>query len=326
MNLPHRSPRKLIRKDRWSALCLIAVLGLAGVAPAWALRPVQVYEVIVRGASAASVVADGMREALVRATGRRDAAANPLLAGIVQNAAQYLKGSRSLAGGAVQLTYDGATLGQAIVAAGATLWDSNRPFTLVAISPVPSGPAGDALRIQLEQAAEGRGLPISLVPLAVADATGVPLPDDAVLQSAQALGGDAVLIGRADPANPGQWQWHLVSSYTSEGWTGDADVGLNGAADSLASVAINIGSKALVQVAVQVAGVASLTDYARVEQLLRAVPGVQTSGLTAAQGTTANFTVGVRGGGEALVHALSGSAHLGAAATGETQVQLNYTP
>jgi hypothetical protein len=326
MNLPHGSTWKRLRKDRRSALGLIAVLGLAAVAPAWALRPVQVYEVTVRGASAATVVMEGMRAALVRATGRRDAAANPLLAQVVQNAGQYLKGSRSLAGGAVQLDFDGARLGQAIIAAGATLWDSNRPFTLVAISPVPSGPAGDALRIQLEQTAEGRGLPISLVPLAVADATGVPLADDAVLQSAQVLGGDAVLIGRADAANPGQWQWHLVSSYTSEGWTGDSDVGVNGAADSLASVAINIGSKVLVQVAVQVAGVASLTDYARVEQLLRAVPGVQSSGLTAAQGTTANFSVGMRGGGEALVHALTGSAHLGAAATGETQVQLNYTP
>jgi hypothetical protein len=326
MNPPHRSPRGRIRKDRWSVLYLLAVLGLVAVAPAWALRPVQVYEVTVRGASAASVVTDGMREALVRATGRRDAVANPQLAGIVQNAGQYLKGSRSLAGGAVQLDFDAERLGQAIVAAGATLWDSNRPFTLVAISPVPSGPAGDALRIQLEQTAEARGLPISLVPLAVADATGVSLADDAVLQSAQTLGGDAVLIGRADPANPGQWQWHLVSSYTSEGWTGDSDVGVNGAADSLASVAINIGSKALVQVAVQVAGVASLTDYARVEQLLRAVPGVQSSGLTAAQGTTAMFAVAMRGGGEALAGALTGSPHLGAAATGETQVQLNYTP
>ncbi|HEX3836128.1 MAG TPA: DUF2066 domain-containing protein [Steroidobacteraceae bacterium] len=326
MNLPHRSPRGLIRKDRCSTLCLIAVLGLVAAAPAWALRPVQVYQVIVRGASAATVVADGMREALVRATGRRDAVANPMLAGIVQNAGQYLRGSRSLAGGAVQLDFDGTALAQAIVAAGATLWDSNRPFTLIAISPVPTGPAGDALRIQLEQTAEGRGLPVSLVPLAVGDANGAPLSDAAVLQSAQALGGDAVLIGRADPATPGQWQWHLVSGYTSEEWTGDSDVGVNGAADSLASVAISSGSKALVQVTVQVGGVASLNDYARVEQLLRAVPGVQSSGLTAAAGTTASFSVAMRGGGEALVRALTGSAHLGAAATGATQVQLNYTP
>ena len=73
---------------------LAAVLtGLVVVAPAWALRPVQVYEVTVRGASAADVVAEGMREALVRATGRRDAAANPQLAGLVRDAGQYLTGS-----------------------------------------------------------------------------------------------------------------------------------------------------------------------------------------------------------------------------------------
>jgi hypothetical protein len=285
-----------------------------------------VYAVTVRGASAGSVVADGMREALVRATGRRDAPANPQLAGILQNAAQYLKGSRGLPGGAVQVDFDATTLGPAIVAAGASLWDSNRPFTLVAVNPVPTGPAGDALRVQLEQTAEERGLPISFVPLAVSDSAGVPLTDDAILQSAQALGGDAVLIGRADATNPGQWQWHLVSSYTSDGWSGDSDAGINGAADSLATVSTETGSRPLVQVAVQVAGVTTLTDYARVEQLLRAVPGVQTSGLTAAQGTTALFTVGVRGGGEALVRALSGSAHLGATGTGETQVQLNYVP
>ena len=305
---------------------LIAALGLLGAAPAWALRPVQVYEVTVRGASATTVVTEGMREALVRATGRRDAAANPALAAMVQNAAQYLKGSKALPGGAIQVDFDGVRLGQAILAAGASLWDDNRPFTLVAINPVPSGPAGDALRVQLEQTAEERGLPISLVPLAVADAAGVTLPDDAVLQSAKSLGGDAVLIGRADPANPGQWQWHLVSGYSSDGWSGAADAGINGAADLLASVAVETGSRPLTQVVVQVTGVATLTDYARVEQLLRALPGVQSSGLTGAQGTTATFTVGVRGGGTALLRGLAASTHLGGGVAGETQLQLNYLP
>ncbi len=251
----------------------MAVLGLLGAVPAWALRPVAVYEVTVRDTSGAAVVTEGMRQALVRATGRRDAPADPALAGILQNAAQYLKGSKALPGGAVLVNFDGAMLGQAIVAAGGNLWDSNRPFTLVAINPVPSGPAADGLRAQLEQTAEARGLPISLVPLVVTDAAGVTVPDDVVLQSAQALGGDAVLIGRADPANPGLWQWHLVSGYTSDGWSGAADAGVNGAADSLASVAVNMGSRPLVQVVVQVSGVATLTDYARVEQLLNQCRG-----------------------------------------------------
>lgn len=326
MNHLERSPPQPWTQPGWLACAWLALLCLLGAHPAWALRPVQVYAVTVRGAAATTVVGDGVRLALVRATGRRDAPADPLLASIVQNGAQYLKGSRPIGGGGVQLDFDGASLGAAIAAAGVALWDSNRPFTLVAVNPIPSGAAGEALRVQLEQTAEVRGLPISMVPLAVNDAAGVPLTDAAILQSAQALGGDAVLIGRADVANPGQWQWHLVSSYTSDGWSGDADAGINGAADSLARVSTAGGSLALVRVAVQVAGVATLTDYARVEQLLRAVPGVQSSDLTAAQGTSAVFTVGVRGGGEALVQALAGSAHLGTAGTGETQVQLNYVP
>ena len=334
MNLLHRSPRQLPRKDHWLAPGLATLLGLLAAAPAWALRPVQVYEVAVRGASAADVVTEGMRQVLVRATGRRDAAANPLLAGIIQNAAQYLAGSRPLPGGAVQERFDAVTLGRAIVAAGGSLWNSNRPFTLVALSPAPSGPTGDALRVKLEQIAEARGLPISVVPLAVTDASGAPLPDDEVLHSAQALGGDAVLIGLADAANPGQWQWHLVSGYSSAGWSGAEDAGINGAADSLASVVSGSGPEALAQGVVQVAGVTTLADYARVEQLLRAVPGVLSSGLTAALGDHATFTLGVRGGGEALLHALAGSAHLAGAGSGpgagvgagETQVQLTYRP
>src|SRR5580704_10347337 len=150
MNPPYRSPREPVRQDRCMTLCLVAALGVLLAAPAWALRPVQVYEVTVRGATAASVVTEGMRQALVRATGRRDAPANPALAAILQNPAQYLKGSRSLAGGAIQVNFDGVALAQAIVAAGASLWDSNRHFTLIAINPVPSGTAADALRVQLE--------------------------------------------------------------------------------------------------------------------------------------------------------------------------------
>lgn len=303
-----------------------ATVGLLGTLPAWASRPVQVYQVTVRGAEAANVVTEGMRLALVRATGRRDAAANPQLDAIVQDAAQYLKGSRSLPGGAIQVDFDGVRLAQAIVAAGGSLWDSSRPFILVAISPAPSGAAAEALRVQLEQTAEARGLPISLVPLAVTDANGVTLTDVAILQSAQTLGGDAVLIGHADAVNAGQWQWHLVSSYTSEGWTGSSDAGINGAADSLASVAVQVSSRPLEQIVVQVSGVATLTDYARVEQLLRAVPGVQSSGLSAAQGDHATFALGVRGGGPALLRALAGSPHLSGTGGGETQVQLTYMP
>jgi len=58
MNLPDRSPRVRVRKDRWMSLAAAGVLGLLAGAPAWALRPVQVYEVTVRGATAAILTLD----------------------------------------------------------------------------------------------------------------------------------------------------------------------------------------------------------------------------------------------------------------------------
>ena len=54
-------------------LATLAACGCVLSAPAWAARPVRVYEVDVDGQSAAATQ-DAMRQALVRATGRRESA------------------------------------------------------------------------------------------------------------------------------------------------------------------------------------------------------------------------------------------------------------
>src|SRR5437764_723524 len=53
--------------------------------PSWAGRPVRVYEVDVEGRSGPAVQ-DAMRQALVRATGRRESADDPALASVVADA------------------------------------------------------------------------------------------------------------------------------------------------------------------------------------------------------------------------------------------------
>src|ERR1700742_4979772 len=59
---------------------------------AWAGRPVRVYEVDLKGAQSPAAVQDAMREALVRATGRRESATDPSLASIISDAQTYVKG------------------------------------------------------------------------------------------------------------------------------------------------------------------------------------------------------------------------------------------
>src|SRR5262249_39602615 len=57
----------------WLILCVLSYC-------AWAGRPVRVYEVDLKGGQSPAALQDAMREALVRATGRRESATDPALA------------------------------------------------------------------------------------------------------------------------------------------------------------------------------------------------------------------------------------------------------
>jgi hypothetical protein len=191
------------------------------------------------------------------------------------------------------------------------VWDRERPFTIVVLSPPLTGSSADDARRGLEEAAESRGLPVSLVPIALADSNGLELAPDAVLRSAQRLGGDAVLIGRADSGGAaGQWQWTLLTGLASESWTGALEAGIHGAADALARVQDATLPLTESDAFVQVGGVTNLTDYATIERLLAELPGARRAGLAEADGASATFRVLIRGGADAVQRGLAGSTRL----------------
>ncbi|HTY48231.1 MAG TPA: DUF2066 domain-containing protein [Steroidobacteraceae bacterium] len=305
--------------SRAAGLILLCACALAAL-PAQALRLVRVYEVTVPGAPA-DLPGEAMRTALVRITGSRDAPADPQLAPLIANAAHYVQSTRPVEGG-TQVVFDATALEHDVAAAGRGIWDAQRPFVLVVLSPQPAGSAADDMRTQLEQAAELRGLPMSVVPLPLADSTGSPLPDEVVLQSAQRLGADAVLIGRAD-ATGTSWAWTLVTGFADHSWSGALTGGIDGAADQLASVGGGTGSQPLAQVQVQVDGVGTLNDYARVADILAQLPGLTYSELAAAQGGAATFALTIRGGADEVTRALAGSPHLVA---GAEPLHFQYRP
>ena len=293
-------------------LTRLTLLGVACMfaASAWAGRPVNVYEATVRAADQAAAAQEAMREVLVRATGRKDAAGDPAFATLETNAAQYVRDSRPGADGSFVISFDDAAVERQIVAAGRSVWDANRPFTLVVLTPPPTGPADDETRRELEQAAELRGLPVALVPMPVTDQTGNPLSADVQLVDARRLGADAVLLGRADSSSQsGQWQWTLITGLKTQSWDGPLGAGVDGAADALASV----GGSALPleeqEALVRVSGVGTLADYAAVERTLGELPGVRRSGIEEAEGAMATFRVLIRGGSQAISRALMGSQH-----------------
>jgi hypothetical protein len=309
----------------WTRLLWLACLLLP--LAAWAGRPVRVYEVDIKGPPSGAALEDALKRVLVRATGRREAASDPALAGIVADAAHYMKASRTEKDGATHVVFDSAALASAITAAGRSTWDSNRPFTLVVLSPALSGVPADAARRELEAAAEARALPITLVPLTLVDSAGAELHREAILQAAQQLGGDAVLIGRSDTGGAnGAWQWTLYTSFVSETWSAGLAGGLNGAVDALARVQDVTLPLAEMAVLVAVEGVTALPDYAQLGRLLQAVPGVRSVDVVEAAGSAVTFSVRVRGGSLALDKALASSGHFAAAASADARLHYEYRP
>jgi hypothetical protein len=268
-----------------------------------------------------------MREALVRATGRRESATDPALASLISEAQNYVKGYTPATRGQSQVIFDGVAVERAIVAAGRSVWDRNRPFTLVVLYPPLARTADDAARGELEQAAIARGLPVTLVPLSPVDAAGNDLGREAFMQMAQRYGGDAVLVGRGDAGSAnGQLQWTLHTNFSSESWSGPLAAGVNGAVDTMASVQGGTVAQTEVGARIEVDGVTTLTDYANVERMLESVPGVRRVNIGAANGKVVTFDIVARGGGDAISQALAGSTHLVRSDPSGARLAYQYRP
>ena len=309
------------------ARALVTVLCLlCGALPSWAGRPVRVYEVDVDGQST-TAVQDAMRQALVRATGRRESAEDPALAGVVADALKFVKTYTTGPRGESQVVFDGAAVERAIGAAGRSVWQRERPFTLVVLQPPRVRTAEDAARVELERVAAERGLPISLLPLPLVDSAGNALGPEAMLQAAQRYGGDQILVGRGDDTGPTTpLQWSLYTRSVSSTWTGPLAAGIDHTVDLLVPQQGTSLAEADAQVRVQIDGVNSLAAYAAVERLLQSVPGVRRANIAAAEGGSVTFDVTARGGAAGIEQELAGSPRLVRTAGSAERVVFRYQP
>jgi hypothetical protein len=277
-----------------AATCLLLPLLAQGAR----LVPVYTVDVAERGGTA---LQNAMRSALVRATGRREAAEDPALAALVADAPRYVKDWDTGARGQPQVLFDGGAIERAVTAAGRTLWDPMRPLTLVVLDPTRPRAAADAARAQLERVAAERGLPVSLVTLPLLDGSGKALSRDALLAAAQAAGGDQLLVGRGDAAAAAlEWSLYTPTAAEIPSWSGPLAAGIDHTVDVLAPPPT--GAKALPEstVHLRIDAVNTLNDYATVTRLLQATPGLRRVGVTLVAGASATFDVSVRGGAAGL--------------------------
>jgi hypothetical protein len=319
-------PDSKLKRGARGLLLSLAALTLTLPLAAWAGRPVRVYEVDLAERSG-TALQEAMRQALVRATGRREAADDPALSGIIADAPKYVSGYTTGARGQSQVVFDGPAVQQAVSAAGRSVWDGDRPFTLVVLDPPRGRAQADAARAELGRAAAARGLPISLIPMAVSDGGGKPLSAEALLEAAQRFGGDEILVGRGDGAGAdGALQWTLYARGASESWSGPLAAGIDRTVDHLVPQQAGSTVQPESEARVEVDGVRTLTDYATVTRLLQATPGVRRVNLAAAAPASVEFLASVRGGAAGLEQALAGQAHLGRGTQAAGRVLLHYQP
>jgi hypothetical protein len=265
---------------------------------------VRVYEADVDGQSPGALQG-AMRQVLVRATGRRESAEDPALAGLVSDAAKYLNSYGTGPRGELQAVFDGAAVEQAIGASGRSLWDRERPFTLVVLTPPRERTVAAAARGELERVAAERGLPISMVPLGVLDAEGNLLPADAMLRAAEHYGADEILVGRGD--GDSELQWTLYTRAASNSWSGPLAAGIDHTVDLLVPQQASTALQAETAVRVRIEAVTTLADYTALERLLRGIPAVRRVNIAAADAGGISFEVTVRGGAAGLQAGLGGA-------------------
>ena len=293
----------------------VALLGFAGIASA--TRPVRIFETNVSSQTDPAVQAQAaLRAVLVRATGARDAANDPALAQVLAQAQTYVLGTRPAGTGSqVTVMFDAATLERDILAAGRTIWPSDRPVLLVILT---GGPATGAFETRrqvegaLDSAGNRRGQPITT---ARPEALGLPTTGDiapeAALAAAQRMRADGVLIGYGDAVpNGGTWRWSLNAPGVSESWNGSLEDGVHGSADIFVRNAVSYAALPEIMVLVEIEGVPTLKEYARAAEILAESPSVRGVQLAESAGSRATFSVLTRGGGDVLLTALASSTRL----------------
>ena len=303
------------------SLLALALVALAQVSAAASIGDLYSATVPVSGTGEAAQQAafrQAMRDILVRATGRGDAAEIESLAPLVAQAWRHVVSFRRATGGQLAVSFDGPAIENAIDAAGLPFWGADRPVTLVWLA-VDRGGGRRALvgaagtseeKSRVEHAAARRGVPLVWPGPGDDLARGfqqVWSGDHSPLVSAAArYGADGVLIGRAVTAANGQHavEWTFSAAGISAQATGELESGLDLAADRYAGAYASRGAGQRSEQFVTVTGVDSLESYAAALRALSRLPLVRAVEVDEVTAKAVSFTLQIRGDPAALRQAI----------------------
>jgi len=272
----------------------------------------------------------GMRDVLVRVTGRSDAPELENLAPLVAGASRYVKSFRRAPGNMLAVSFDGTAIEDAVDASGLAFWDNERPVTLVWLAldrgggrrALVSASDTSAEKSRVDADAERRGLPIvwpdpgdDLVRAMQQAWSG---NHDALRDAARRYGADGVLVGRARQTAAGSFEvdWSFSSAGADGAATGGLEAGPALAAERYAGVYASRGAAQRTEQTVTVTGIASLEGYAAAMRTLAKLPPVRGVAVDEVTPEGVSFRVNVRGDPGALHQAIQRDGRLQAVDSG----------
>lgn len=278
-----------------------------------------------------------LTEVLVRVTGTTAAADSEELAILFPNPARFVQQYRPGQDDTLIVSLDGPTIERTLRQAGATVWGSDRPLTVIWLAidwglgdreivaaGDPDRAAGDGRSIdrnrlwreRVQAVATQRGLPVVFPLLDAEDLQSIGFIDiwggfdDPLLEASARYEADSILVGRIRPNEmpPPRWTWYFGEERF--GWPGEPEEAINQLADALAARDAIRGDAESEVIQLTISGIHSVVDYGRVQQYLENLRVVDRLAITSAQPDRIIYEIELQGGAERLNNVLSVSSIL----------------
>lgn len=260
---------------------------------------------------------EALSQVLVRTTGRRDIAADPAMAKLLNDANRLVLQYRFLDDRQLLVSFDGPAIEAELASYGLPLWSRERPRVLIwlamdngagARTLVGGEQAGQARDFLLELARQ-RGLPVIFPIMDSIDMVAAPFGEiwggfnERVMAASERYQPDAVLIGRALRDQAGYWavRWNLQFAGQVYEFAGTIDDGVQVSADWFADKFALAPGTGLSRIRMQVSGIKGVDQYAGVQDYLVNLSMVERVEVIQASADSVLFNLSVRGG-RGLLH------------------------
>jgi hypothetical protein len=270
-------------------------------------------------------------EVLVRVTGTTAVAESEQIAELFPNPARFVLQYRPGPDNSLVVSLDGPAIENVLRQAGASIWGSDRPLTLIWIAidwgqgereivaaDDPERMSGDArsidrnrlLRERVTEVARRRGIPVLFPLLDIEDLENVSFSDiwggfdDLLLLASERYQAETVLVGRirTESLLMNRWTWYIGGERRD--WTGGTEEVINLLADTLA-VKFKVDSNSpLESIRLTISGVDSVNAFGRVQRYMEYLRGIDEIRIDTVSGDRIIYEVKIQGGMERLQRAL----------------------